>query len=80
LILGGFTGGYMSSDFINARIHLENARHALAGSDATSCKAREALDLLIEAVATAGRVRPKAVLIELFGAGTMRRRGQPQLK
>lgn len=66
----------MSSDFINARIHLENARHALEGTDLTSCKAREALDLLIEAVSTAHHARPKAVLIDLFGAASTRRRGQ----
>lgn len=68
----------MSSDFINARIHLENARHSLTGSDATSCKAREAVDLLIEAVSTASRARPKAVLIELFGAGSTRWRSHPR--
>jgi len=68
----------MSSDFISARIHLENARHALEGGDLTSCKAREALDLLIEAVSTAQRSRPKAILIDLFGPGAVRRRRQPQ--
>jgi len=70
----------MSSDFISARIHLENARLALEGDDPTSCKAREALDLLIKAVTTAQRARPKAVLIDLFGPRGLRRQRQTQGK
>lgn len=40
------------SDFFAARVHLEYAYDYLCGSDETSKRTREALDLLIEAVAT----------------------------
>lgn len=39
------------SDFSAARLHLERAYDYLNGADETSRRAREALDLLIEAVA-----------------------------
>lgn len=40
------------SDFAAARFHLERAFDKLNGQDEISVNAREALDLLIEAVAT----------------------------
>jgi hypothetical protein len=55
----------MSSDFAAARLHLDRAYHYLRGSDATSRMTREALDLLIEEVATAEFARPRGVVVEL---------------
>lgn len=55
----------MSSDFAAARLHLDRAYHYLRGSDATSRSTREALDLLIEAVATAEFARPRGVVVKL---------------
>lgn len=40
------------SDFSAARMHLERAYVCLNGTDETSRNAREAIDLLIEAIAT----------------------------
>jgi hypothetical protein len=53
----------MQSDFAAARQHLESAQDSLSGSDETSLKVREALDLLIEAVAAAECRRPPAEII-----------------
>jgi hypothetical protein len=55
----------MKSEFSAARVHLERAYDALRGDDETSCKTREALDLLIEAVAVAEYSRPSATVINL---------------
>ncbi|WP_258597584.1 hypothetical protein [Mesorhizobium sp. AR07] len=41
----------MTSDFSAARVHLDRAYHYLRGDDPMSQRGREALDLLIEAVA-----------------------------
>ena len=41
----------MTSDFSAARVHLDRAYHYLRGDDPMSRRGREALDLLIEAVA-----------------------------
>jgi hypothetical protein len=43
----------MQSDYVAARIHLERALKQLQGEDKVSVRAREALDLLIEAVVVA---------------------------
>lgn len=48
----------LHSDFSAARLHLDRACDYLRGDDETSCKAREALDLLIEAITTAEYARP----------------------
>lgn len=48
----------MHSDFSAARLLLEQAYHHLRGDDETSIKAREALDLIIEAVAVEQFRRP----------------------
>ncbi len=54
----------MASDFAHARELLEHAWLKLSGDDETSVKSRQALDLLIEAVASADyrslTVRPKS--------------------
>jgi len=55
----------MKSEFSAARVHLERAYDALHGDDETSSKTREALDLLIEAVAAAEYSRPSAKVIAL---------------
>ena len=55
----------MKSEFSAARVHLERAYDALRGDDETSSKTREALDLLIEAVAVAEYRRPSATVIDL---------------
>ncbi|MFU0503005.1 hypothetical protein [Pseudaminobacter sp. NGMCC 1.201702] len=49
----------MRSDFAQARYHLEQAWLRLVGHDETSLNGRQALDLLIEAVATAEFTVPK---------------------
>lgn len=51
------------SDFAAARVHLERAFDYLDGNDEISKNAREALDLLIEAVATAEFSRSKAAVL-----------------
>ncbi len=51
------------SDFSAARVHLERAYDYLRGNDQTSGSAREALDLLIEAVAIAECRRPKVQVL-----------------
>jgi hypothetical protein len=48
----------MQSNFAAARALLENAHALLDGDDEKSCKLREALDLLIEAVLTAEHSQP----------------------
>jgi len=48
----------LHSDFSTARLHLDRACDCLRGNDETSRKAREALDLLIEAIITAEYARP----------------------
>jgi hypothetical protein len=48
----------MPSDFAHARELLEHAWLKLSGDDETSVKSRQALDLLIEAVASAERSKP----------------------
>ncbi|WP_421916551.1 hypothetical protein [Mesorhizobium sp.] len=55
----------MKSEFSAARIHLERAYDALHGDDETSSNTRQALDLLIEAVAAAEYSRPSATVIDL---------------
>nr|WP_144865357.1 hypothetical protein [Mesorhizobium sp. J18] len=49
----------MPSDFAFAREHLEHAWLHLSGDDETSRKVRQALDLLIEAVAAAQFTAPR---------------------
>ncbi|MGB3391218.1 MAG: hypothetical protein WBA88_24925 [Pseudaminobacter sp.] len=51
----------MDSDFSAARLLLERAYHQLHGDDEVSIKAREALDLIIEAVAVEQFKRPPRV-------------------
>ncbi|MCT7378010.1 hypothetical protein [Chelativorans salis] len=53
----------MQSDFAAARQLLERAQDELYGSDETSQKVRESLDLLIEAIATAEYRRPPAEIV-----------------
>lgn len=48
----------MDSDFSAARLHLERASQHLQGDDHFSAKTRQALDLLIEAVAAEQYRRP----------------------
>jgi hypothetical protein len=64
----------MPSNFSSARLHLQHAFDALGGEDATSRRAREAIDLLIEAVATAEFARSRAVVIDLFSRRPLRLR------
>ena len=54
----------LTRDLSAARLHLERAYHYLGGDDDTCRKAREALDLLIEAVAAAEHARPAAKIFE----------------
>lgn len=65
----------MRSDFSAARLHLDRAYDCLGGSDETSRKAREALDLMIEAVATAECTRSSAEVIDLRQATAGRKFG-----
>lgn len=51
----------MTSDFSSARMLLEQAYDHLHGSDEVSVKTREALDLIIEAIAAAQFRRPTHV-------------------
>jgi hypothetical protein len=60
---GGRSENQMSSDFTAARLHLERAYHHLVGNDETSRRVGEALDLLIEAVATAECQRPETKVV-----------------
>lgn len=57
----------MTSDYSAARLHLERAYHYLKGSDDTSRKTCEALDVLIEAVAVAECTRPKGEVVAFPG-------------
>lgn len=45
-------------------MHLERAYYYLGGNEEACCKAREALDLLIEMVATAEHARPVGDVIQ----------------
>lgn len=49
----------MPSNFALARHHLEQAWLQLSGSDETSVKSRQALDILIEAIATIEHMMPR---------------------
>ncbi|RWP94077.1 hypothetical protein [Mesorhizobium sp.] len=49
----------MTSDFSAARVHLDRAYHYLRGEDPMSRRGREALDLLIEAVAVEELKQPR---------------------
>ncbi len=49
--------GNLTSDFAAARLHLHRAYDYLRGNDETSYATREALDILIEAVAAAEYAR-----------------------
>ncbi|RWK70561.1 MAG: hypothetical protein EOS07_36430 [Mesorhizobium sp.] len=49
----------MTSDFSAARVHLDRAYHYLRGDDPMSRRGREALDLLIEAVAVEELKQPR---------------------
>jgi hypothetical protein len=53
----------LHSDFAAARLHLDRAYHYLRGNDETSRKACAALDLLIEAIATAEHMRPRGEVV-----------------
>lgn len=53
----------MQSDFSAARELLESAQLKLTGADESSHKVREALDILIEAVALAEYRKPPAEVI-----------------
>ncbi|AZO70334.1 MULTISPECIES: hypothetical protein [unclassified Mesorhizobium] len=53
----------MKSDFAAAHLHLDRACHYLRGDDETSRMALAALDLVIEAVATAQYARPEAEVV-----------------
>ncbi|OBQ79802.1 hypothetical protein [Mesorhizobium sp. WSM3873] len=53
----------MKSDFAAAHLHLDRACHYLRGDDETSRTALAALDLVIEAVATALHPRPEAEVV-----------------
>lgn len=60
---GGRSENQMSSDFSAARLDLERAYHHMLGNDETSRRVCEALDLLIEAVATAECQRPETNVV-----------------
>lgn len=63
----------MTSDFAAARLHLQRAYDYLRGNDEISHKTREAVDLLIEAVAVAEHRRTSARVLEFkTGAGKNR--------
>lgn len=64
----------MQSNYGHARELLEQARLHLQGDDETSVKSRLAIDLLIEAVATAEHSKPfrKAEIIEFRPAARRR--------
>jgi hypothetical protein len=63
----------LTSDFAAARLHLQRAYDYLRGNDEISHKTREAVDLLIEAVAVAEHRRPPARVLEFkTGAGKNR--------
>jgi hypothetical protein len=53
----------MNSDYAAARLHLERAFDYLRGNDDISRNAREAIDLLIEAVAAGQYNQPPAQLL-----------------
>lgn len=55
----------MRSNYSAARAHLERAYDHLCGDDDTSRQAREAVDLLIEAVAVAECSRKPAEFVRL---------------
>ncbi|MCV0396020.1 MAG: hypothetical protein K5872_18280 [Rhizobiaceae bacterium] len=55
----------MRSNYSAARAHLERAYDHLGGSDDTSRQSREALDLLIEALAVAECRRQPAEVVRL---------------
>lgn len=57
----------MTSDFSAARIHLERAGHYLRGGDQISQKVCDALDLLLEADATAEYFRSRGEVVEFRG-------------
>lgn len=63
----------MQSDHAAARIHLERALEQLQGDDKVSVQARQALDLLIEAVVVAQHRRKPADVVWLPTSRTARR-------
>jgi hypothetical protein len=65
----------MPSNFAQARELLEHAWLQLSGDDETSVKTRQALDLLIEAVAKAEYTRPPAEIIEFTRTAQSRTSG-----
>jgi len=56
--------GPLTSDFSAARSHLDRAYYHLRGRDETSLRARDALDILIEAIATAEHTRPPGEILQ----------------
>ena len=54
----------LTRDLPAARLHLERAYHYLGGNDDICRKGREALDLLIEAIAAAEHARPAAKVLK----------------
>ena len=53
----------LTSDFATAQVHLNRALHDLRGNDDVSSKARQAIEMLIEAIMTAEHTRPEAEVI-----------------
>lgn len=53
----------MSSDFAAARVHLDRAYHYLQGNDEISRNARDALDIVMEAVIVAECRKESAQII-----------------
>jgi hypothetical protein len=64
-------GDEIMSDFAAARVHLERAFDYLKGNDDLSHNAREALDLLIEAVAVAQYRRPQGEVLTYPDGGAL---------
>ncbi|MGX9181736.1 hypothetical protein [Mesorhizobium sp. BHbdii] len=54
----------LTTDFAAAWLHLDRAYHYLSGDDDTSRKSRAALDLLLEAIATAQYSRPRGKVVQ----------------
>lgn len=62
--VGADRSNKLISDFTAARVHLDRAANSLRGNDEVSCKTREAIDLLVEAVTLAEHSRPSATILD----------------
>jgi hypothetical protein len=64
----------LTSDFSAAYVHLDRAFHYLSGDDETSSRARDALGLLMDAVATAKYTRRDKAEVLQFPRPSVRAR------